>query len=230
MPPPSVDVFLPVAIVTGNGLPTMGVQEQTLPPLSAPITITRTQNPGGSVEITVGGGKTSVIHFGPGLAQAFEGDAATQGFARADVGSVRLSVSAQADIGPTSYGPGTVGALGENQFQTYAGIGLSASFWDVVTPPVTAGKPMGSPTSLTLKPALACSFLSEGGCGRCTPLTSILGYSVSAALFQMDGTTDIGVVVTSSSEGGFFVPCPIFAQRTITGLTVGAPVLMRFEA
>ena len=99
-----------------------------------------------------------------------------------------------------------------------------------MTPPATAGKPAGAATSLTLMPRLDCAFSSEGGCGRCSPLTGSLGYSVSAVLFQTDGTTAIGGVLTTSSEGGFFAPCPISAQRTITGLTVGVPVLMRFEA
>ena len=81
----------------------------TLPPLSAPITITRTQNPRRLGRDHLGGGKTSVVHFGPGLAQMFAGEATTRGFARADVGSVRLSAFSEADIAPMSYGPGTVG-------------------------------------------------------------------------------------------------------------------------
>ena len=95
-PPPSVDVFSPLVIVTGNGVQAM------VPGSTAPIVINKVQNPNGSVEVTAAGGKTSVVHFGPGLAQSFVGDAGVFAFGRADVGHVRLAFDSRARSPPRS--------------------------------------------------------------------------------------------------------------------------------
>ena len=132
-------------------------------------------------------------------------------------------------IAPALYAAPFVGALGVNQFQAYAGIGVGATFWDVVIPPATSGKAVGAPTSLTLKPQLACTYAAEGGCAHCSPLTSGGFSEVVATLYQMDASTQIGGVLVNSgdTEGS---PCPLFVQRTIDGLTVGTPALMKFTA
>ena len=65
------------------------------PPGLGPAVVTiRSQNPDGSVDITVDGGKVSVVHFGPGLAQSFVGSRCMHGFARAGAGFVRVLASA----------------------------------------------------------------------------------------------------------------------------------------
>jgi hypothetical protein len=225
-PPPSVDTFDPQVIVSANGLDFS--KPYTLAPgFTATPVITRNQNPDGSVDLTVQAGKSAVTYFGPGLQQSFSADAAGVGFARANVGYVRLYAGAQADVLPLAYAPPTVGALGTNEYQSYTDIEMGGSFWDVVVPPATLGKAMGDQTSLTIEADLDCSvpIFDADNCASCASPR----YSATAFFYQMDAKTEIGGVFVSQDQG-FFAPCPIGAYKSIGGLTVGTPVLVNYGA
>jgi hypothetical protein len=215
-PPPAVDFdmdrFPVVSPIDFSAFPP--------PPGLGPAVVTiRSQNPDGSVDLTVDGGKVSVVHFGPGLAQSFVGQIAMHGFARAGAGFVRVLASAAASSLPLEYAAPFPGALGSNLYESSAEIGVFAAFWDVVVPPPTAGKPAGSPTSLFLEPHFDCTVDGDYGRGP----DQGVSFLAEAGLYS-DPATAIGIVTLPDTSG-----CNVGFGRLVGGLTVGTPVLVGFN-
>jgi hypothetical protein len=220
-PPPTVDFDM-------NRFPVVSaIDFNTFPPppgFGPSVVTTRSQNPDGSVDLTVDAGKVSVVNFGPSLDQSFVGQIVMHGFARAGTGFVRVFASAAASSLPLEYAAPSPGALGANLYESYAEIAVSAAFWDVVVPPPTAGKPVGSPTSLSLEPHFDCTVDGDYGRGS----DQGVGFTATTEFFRDEAAAAMEsafAVVGLSDQGG----CNTYLDRVVGGFTVGTPVLVRFE-
>ena len=197
---------------------------QVLPPIDmGPVHVTTTKNQDGSVDIDLYGGIFDVVHFGPGLDQAFSGSAGIDAFMHAEVGSIHLGASGLAETTPFGY-EAPFPALGQNPFYAQAIVGIGAGFVDVVTVPATADAPKtGDLTTATLEVLASCSLNVEDG-------SSDLSGFISADLSLADGT-DLGAVFTMDPV--IFSPedpvCPFGAQVSVPNVPVLTPIVLTFS-
>ena len=132
---------------TVNPNPPLGSPPYTSPPPGlAPvdvgaISVTTTDGPGGSRDVTVHSGIIEAVHFGAGLSQIFTGAAGIDALVHAEIGSIHLFEGAAADTDPFAYAAPFQGALGENPFFAQARVYISACCDDVVTVPATGDAP-----------------------------------------------------------------------------------------
>jgi hypothetical protein len=191
-----------------------------------PVNVVTTNNQDGSVDINLQGGIFDVVHFGPGLNQAFTGSAGIDAFLHAEVGSIHLAASGGADTTPFAYEAPFPGALGKNPFYAQALVNIGAGFVDVVTVPATVAAPNpGDLTTVQLEVLATCPSplsVSDGS----SDLTGFISGDLSLA----DGT-DLGAVFTM--DPAIFSPsdpvCPFGASRMITKVPVLTPIVLRFD-
>jgi hypothetical protein len=218
----------------GSGSAYVGtVNPNASPPLMlpaidmGPVNITTTNNQDGSVDINLEGGIFDVVHFGPGLNQAFTGSAGVDAFLHAEIGSIHLAAIGSADTTPFAYEAPFPGALGQNPFYAQALVGIGAGFVDVVTVPATVAAPKpGDLTTVQLEALATCPPLGLSVSDGSSDFTGF----VSADLSLADGT-DLGGVFTMDPV--IFSPsdpvCPFGASRMLANVPVLTPIVLRFN-
>jgi hypothetical protein len=216
---------------TGSGSAYVGtVNPNASPPLTlptidmGPVYVTTTNNQDGSVDVNLYGGIFDAVHFGPGLDQAFFGNAGIEAFMHAEIGSIHLGASGLAETTPFGYEAPFPGALGQNPFYAQAVVSIGAGFVDVVTVPATVDAPNpGDLTTAQLEVLASCSLNVEDGS---SDFSGFIGASLSLA----DGT-DLGGVFTMDPV--IFSPsdpvCPFGAQVSVPNVPVLTPIALTFS-
>ena len=189
------------------GTVTAGGPPPGVPPVDVgPISVTTTDGPVGSREVTVHGGNLDVVHFGAGLSQLFEGDASIDAFVHAEIGSIHLAESAAAETLPIRYEAPFPGALGENPFYAQAEVSIDGCCDDVITVPATQSVPnAGDLTTVTLE--VGYSGNEKAGADFDIDLRN--APRPSAFLSLADGTDLGGVISGSRMLGNVPVLTPI---------------------
>src|SRR5262249_55092843 len=174
------------------------------------ISVTTTDGPGGSRDVTVHGGNLEAVHFGAGLSQIFTGTAGIDAFVHAEIGSIHLAESAAADTAPFRYAAPFPGVLGENPFYAQAEVYINGCCDDVVTVPATQNAPnAGDLTSVRL----AVAYSGNESAGADDPIDLRYAPRPSASLSLADGT-DLGGVISGS--------------RMLGNIPVLTPIALRF--
>jgi hypothetical protein len=214
--------------VTTGAIPGTYQPSFLTPNIVGTLSVTIKHNADGSTTGTLLGGRTDVVHFGPGLSQIFIGSAGMSGFTVARMGSLHAFVQASAMSEPPAYSPPFPGALGDNPFNAIGFASVVATFHDVLTPPPTQAAPnAGGTTLLTVTVHADCDRspgIPDIAMGQ--NMGAFLG--LSANLYLLDGSYVGGVLARSHDSPTSSTPCPL-ERSAVIGVPVLTPIELRVD-